>query len=280
MTWEQTVEMLREDSKNKELIYLCYLDEPLIDAAKRFADSDEWNAVRKYLPQKKCNALDIGAGRGISSYALARDGWKVTALEPDTSPIVGSGAIRKLARDSGLSIEISESYGEQLPFEDNTFDLVYLRQVMHHATDLRQFVREVSRVLKPGGRFIATREHVISRPADIDTFRACHGTNRYHGGENAYPLSVYKDAMVAGHLKIIRVLGPVDSPINYYPMTHDQWRHFCAGPFARIFGNSIALKVWSDKHLPGRYLLALSARIRGALDKTPGRLYSFVSEKP
>ncbi len=280
MTWEQTVEMLRGDPEKRELIYLCYLDNPLVDAAKRFADSDEWKAVQKFLPQKKGAALDIGAGRGISSYALARDGWKVTALEPDTSPVVGSGAIREFARDSCLEIEISESYGEQLPFGDNAFDLVYLRQVMHHASDLRQFVREIARVLKPGGLFIATREHVISRPEDLEAFLRSHGTNKYHGGENAYPVNVYKNALIAGNLKIVRVLGPLDSPLNYYPMTYDEWRMCCASPFSRIFGNGITLRVWNEKHLPGRCLLSLSARTRGGLDKTPGRLYSFISQKP
>ena len=160
MTWEQTVEMFRTDPEKSRLLYLCYLDDPLIFAARRFANSEEWESVRKFLPKTAGKALDIGAGRGISSYALALDGWDVTALEPDGSQVVGAGAIRNLAEESGLKITVIEHYGEKLSFDDNTFEIVYLRQVLHHATDMPQFIREVYRVLKPGGLFIATREHV------------------------------------------------------------------------------------------------------------------------
>ena len=44
-------------------------------------------------------ALDVGAGRGIASYALAREGFTVTVLEPDDSHLVGAGAIRSLAEE-------------------------------------------------------------------------------------------------------------------------------------------------------------------------------------
>lgn len=67
MTWEQTVVMFRSDPEKREFIYLCYLDDPLTGAAERFADSDEWKAVQKHLPDKKGNALDNVVG----SYLLA-----------------------------------------------------------------------------------------------------------------------------------------------------------------------------------------------------------------
>lgn len=186
MTWEQTVEMFRLDTQKSHIIYYCYLDDPLIDAANRFANSEEWKAVQKILPGSRGKALDIGAGRGISSFAMACDGWEVTALEPDPSPLVGAGAIRKLAAENDLKINVIEQYGEKLPFGDSTFDVVYLRQVLHHATDMPLFIREVRRVLKPRGLFIATREHVITRQSDLGEFLETHGTNKYHGGENAY----------------------------------------------------------------------------------------------
>ena len=47
-------------------------------------------------------ALDLGAGRGISSYALAREGWQVTALEPDPSMLIGAGAIRSLVAKKAM----------------------------------------------------------------------------------------------------------------------------------------------------------------------------------
>src|SRR6202040_1201267 len=123
---------------------------------------------------------------GISSYALARDGWRVTALEPDPSDVVGAGAIEQLAAVSNLPIEVVRDWGETLPFADATFDLVYGRQVLHHARDLRTLCAEMGRVLKSGGTFLATREHVIFRDADLAVFLAEHPLHRLYGGENAY----------------------------------------------------------------------------------------------
>ena len=40
------------------------------------------------IPRKAGRALDLGAGNGILSYALAREGWSVTAVEPDPSALV------------------------------------------------------------------------------------------------------------------------------------------------------------------------------------------------
>ena len=66
-----------------------------MEAAQRYWDSTEWKAVHQFLPATKGDALDIGAGRGISWYPLAANGFpNVTALEPNPSDIVGAGAIR------------------------------------------------------------------------------------------------------------------------------------------------------------------------------------------
>ena len=167
VSWDAAVEWMRNQPECAELVKACFYDDPLRNAAERYYASTEWQAVRALTSAKRGRALDLGAGRGISSYALARDGWQVCALEPDPSNVVGAGAIRALARDAKLDIQVEQNWGESLPYTDETFDLVYGRQVLHHASDLRQLCREAARVLKPGGIFIATREHVISRHADL-----------------------------------------------------------------------------------------------------------------
>jgi len=239
----------------------CYFDDPIEAAAKRYHQSSEWQAVQKVLSGRRGKALDVGAGRGISSYALAKDGWDVTALEPDPSHLVGAGAIRSLAEVAGVTIQVVENWGESLPFPNESFDLVYGRQVLHHANDLKAFCREIGRVLRPGGVFLASREHVISKLTDLQRFLDRHPLHRLYGGENAYQLSEYTDAIRNGGIRITRILNPWASDINLFPHTYDE------------LSQAICDRT---RIVPKRVLTpAVLARL-GKLYRTPGALYSFV----
>src|ERR1700689_1894579 len=135
-TWEDAVVWLRSRPGQRQLVLDAFYDDPLIAAAERYHASGEWQAVSQLLQGKTGKALDVGAGRGIASYALARDGFDVTALEPDPSSIVGAAAIRALAAEARLSINVVEEFSERLPFADGAFDVVFARAVLHHTSDL------------------------------------------------------------------------------------------------------------------------------------------------
>jgi SAM-dependent methyltransferase len=280
ISWEQAVQWLREKPDQQELVRACYFDDPLIEAAERFWQSVEWQSIAALLPHSKGRALDLGAGRGISSYALARDGWAVSALEPDPSNLVGAGAIRTLVQESGLPIEVVGEFSEKLPFADDSFDLVNCRQVLHHARDLPQTCREIFRVLKPGGRIVATREHVISKRDDLQAFLDAHPLHHLYGGENAFLLDEYTSAISAAGLDLRQVLAPFDSPINYFPMTEAQWVAYCTRPLAAVIGEGTTAKLFSRDHALGASLISLLARLVNWRNQSPGRLYSFVAEKP
>jgi len=280
MTWEQAVQWLRDQPDQQILVKACYFDDPLLDAAERFWQSAEWKAIAALLPSAHGKALDLGAGRGISSYAMARDGWQVTALEPDPSKLVGAGAIHSLAEQSNLKISVVSEYSEKLPFPDNSFDVVNCRQVLHHARDLAQTCREIFRVLKPGGVMMATREHVISKREDLKVFLDAHSLHKFYGGENAFLLVEYLSAMRSAGLHVQRAMAPLDSPINYFPMTPEQCFAHCTRPVAALVGRSTTNILFSQRHLLGRVLMKWLVAALNQRDQTPGRLYSFVAVKP
>lgn len=259
-TWEEAVVWLRKQPEQADLVRACFYDDPLLDAAQRYFRSTEWQEVRAFLPQVCGTALDLGAGRGISSYALAREGWRVCALEPDSSELVGAGAIRSLAEEAGLEIKVDQNWGESLPYPDETFDLVHGRQVLHHARDLKQICKEVARVLKPGGKFVATREHVISRKEDLPVFLATHPLHKFYGGEHAYLLEEYLEALQGSGIVLTSVLNPYQSNINLYPETR----------------TSLRKRLSARLHVPAYMIPDFLLTVLGATNNAPGRLYTFV----
>lgn len=266
LSWEEAVLWLRKQPDQEELVQACYYDDPLLESAERFYQSTEWQAVQEILADMNSGrALDIGAGRGISSYALAEDGWKVTALEPDPSPHVGGDAIREIAA-AGYDISVAEGIAEQMPFEANSFDLVYGRAVLHHAGDLEQLCREVFRVLKPGGRFLFTREHVISRKEDLPGFLAAHPLHKLYGGENAFLLAQYTDNLRNAGLALTRFFAPWSSDINLFPASMSDYKK--------------RIRVKTRLPVPDFLFKKVIAPLLNIRDRTPGRLYSFTGFKP
>jgi SAM-dependent methyltransferase len=261
MNWESAVLALRNRPDQAELVRACFYDDPLIAAARRYCASDEWQAVREFLPRPAGRALDVGAGRGISTYALAQGGWRVVALEPDPSAVVGAEAIRSLCREAKIDCEVVQEWGERLPFDDASFDLVYCRAALHHARDLTALCAEIGRVLRDGGTFIATREHVISRREDLPAFLDSHPLHHLYGGENAYLLSEYTGAIESAGIRLKRVINPLQSAINLFPETLD-------GVKQRI-AQRLGLPV-------SRLIPDFAICLLGAYLKVPGRLYSFV----
>lgn len=275
-SWEEAVAWLRLQPGQAQLVADCYYDDPLLGAADRYWHGEEWQAVRVLLAGRSGKALDVGAGRGIASYALAREGFSVTALEPDPSALVGAAAIRTLADESNLPIQAVEEFSERLPFADGTFDVVFARAVLHHTRDLEAACREFVRVLKPGGLFVAVREHVISNPQDLPRFLEQHPLHRLYGGEHAFQLKQYVGALKQAGFAKLEVISPWRSPINYAPYTLDSLKDELAQR-AGLRIPAVSRMVRALLGVPGMW--PLIREILERVDQRPGRLYSFVAER-
>ncbi len=113
--------------------------------------SDVETVLQGIAFSKGMRALDIATGGGHTAICLARAGYAVTASD------LSEGMLREteqFARECGVDIQTRQHTAEELPYPDESFDLVSCRTAAHHFSSPEQFVREVSRVLKKGGHFI------------------------------------------------------------------------------------------------------------------------------
>jgi ubiquinone/menaquinone biosynthesis C-methylase UbiE len=94
--------------------------------------------------------LEIGAGTGYFTLNLLQLG----AIERATATDISDGMLATLnqnASERGLEVRTVEAEAEALPFEDESFDLVFGHAVLHHIPDLERGFAEFVRVLRPGG---------------------------------------------------------------------------------------------------------------------------------
>jgi ubiquinone/menaquinone biosynthesis C-methylase UbiE len=93
--------------------------------------------------------LEVGCGVGSDTVMFAKRRANITAI--DLSPHSVAFAKQNIALHN-LKADILVADAEQLPFPDETFDLVYSWGVLHHTPDIRKALGEIYRVLKPGGQ--------------------------------------------------------------------------------------------------------------------------------
>ena len=102
-------------------------------------------------------ALEVGCGTGFFLLNLKLAGVLDQGHVTDLSPGMVDVAKRNAAR-LGIDVGGRVADAERIPYDDGTFDLVVGHAVLHHIPDVEQSLREVLRVLKPGGRFVFAGE--------------------------------------------------------------------------------------------------------------------------
>ena len=99
------------------------------------------------------HVLDVACGTGtVTRLALQRVGPAGTVVGLDINP--GMLAVARSATPSGTSIEWHEASAEEMPLPDSSFDVVLCQMGLQFVPDKLAALREMHRVLKPGGRLI------------------------------------------------------------------------------------------------------------------------------
>ena len=130
-------------------------------------------------PQAHWHVLDVATGAGHTALALAPHVAEVVAS--DLTPQMLDAASQLACERGVTNLRTQLADAEALPFEASSFDLVTSRIAPHHFANIPQFLAEVARVLKPGGRLIIV-DNIAPEDAaaDLDAFEQMRDPSHVH----------------------------------------------------------------------------------------------------
>jgi ubiquinone/menaquinone biosynthesis C-methylase UbiE len=144
------------------------------DKAERFAalQAERAEALAQRLDELlplsgEERVLDVGAGTGAFAYALAPRVREVVAVDRDEE------MAERARRDAPANVTIVVGDGEQLPFDDFTFDISITARTLHHTQRPELVIAELARVTQPGGSLL-----VVDQLAPVDPIAAAE-LNRF-----------------------------------------------------------------------------------------------------
>lgn len=197
-------------------------DDPDFDYSKywegrQYEHAAEEMAINRLLDGKHFKrAVDVGGGYGRLSVILGRYADKVTLIEPSHFQL---DRAEHYLRDHP-DIERKQSTADNLPFADGSIDLVTMIRVMHHLPDPSSELREIARVLAPGGyavievanyshfrnrvHYLLRRKHLPDQPVDIRSRQ--NRRQEEIAFVNHNPKTVIRQLRQAG-LKVDRILS-------------------------------------------------------------------------
>lgn len=203
--------------------------EAFFDRYDRFRYTQEAHILRRLdaIDFRGKKVLEIGLGQGADSEQIIRRGaiWSGLDLTPESVARVSTRMrLRKLSYDR---LECGSALA--IPFEDNSFDIVFSHGVLHHIPDVKTAQHEIARVLKPGGRLIA----MLYARRSLNYVVAI-GIVRRLGLIALYSLGVRSEGVVGGHVANARKQGlwrylkmsnfihrNTDGPENPYSKVYD-----------------------------------------------------------
>jgi ubiquinone/menaquinone biosynthesis C-methylase UbiE len=166
------------------------------DKKEKYLNSFEKGKFLSLLPEiKDKKILDVGAGTGRVSLPLVLSGAQVTALDI-------SEKILELLKRKNKKITTVVGEAENLPFENESFDIVTAAFLIVHLKDPKIFFDEVYRVLKPDGLFLVSNINqkeppvVKTKEGDIQIKSYYHRPEKIKDSLQDLAFSIEKEEMI------------------------------------------------------------------------------------
>lgn len=148
--------------------------------------------------------LEIGCGMGTDLLQFARGGAEVTGVDLTPRSIEMSRQQFAVYDERG---DFAITDGESLPFRDESFDIVYSNGALHHTPDTAGAVREIHRVLRPGGqaRVMLYHRHSLNYWGQIILRRGVLQAEMLRGNSPAEIMSKYVEFNESGGRPLVKV---------------------------------------------------------------------------
>ena len=151
--------------------------------------------------------MDIATGAGFTAFAVSPYVERVLATDIAAGMLQQAG---QLAGERSLdNVELAFVEAEHMPFADGSLDMVTCRQAAHHFYDLSQALREISRVLKPGGVFLLSdtsapeEDAVAAWMNDVELRRDV--THVWDRKQSEWRVMLQEIGLSVTHLQMVRV---------------------------------------------------------------------------
>ena len=168
-------------------------------------------------PQPGEYVLDLGCGDGHLTQRIAESGAHVLGVDASAEMVAA-------ARERGIEAEHAKA--EQLPFRDARFDAVFSNAVLHWVRDQDAMMRQVHRVLKPGGRFVAEmggHGNVAAIHVALTAVLDRYGFGDRERGVNYYPsIDSYADRLKRNGFKVEQI-GLIPRPTRLPESGMEGW---------------------------------------------------------
>jgi ubiquinone/menaquinone biosynthesis C-methylase UbiE len=133
-----------------KVYYLPFLSKEKANINQKKIRDEEWNAIKSYIPVNS-KFLDVGCGAG---YAMKKATEEFNCNCRGIDPDPGAHGVGRYEENFFSGMDITKATAENIPFNDESFDVVYSSHVLEHVTDEVKSLEEMKRVLKSNGTLI------------------------------------------------------------------------------------------------------------------------------